>query len=146
MPQDSITVTLTYKDSTFTVYTLEEYNALPDSLKGPVAQQQLIDSVYKSYTTEESEQDVENAKSYSNDEMPVPFILFFLFIGIVVFRQMKKHKAERQYAAPILTNELEGGITCHTYPGHTLKFSTEEVHRVCKNTTPIFKSWASKTR
>ncbi len=138
MPQDSITVTLTYKDSTFTVYTLEEYNALPDSLKGGPEQQHLVDSFYNAFTIAQQQHNVEREESNSNDEVPMPAILFFLFIGIVIFRQMKKHKAEQMYAPAITTNELEGGMICHTYPGHTLKFSTEEIHRVCKKYNPYF--------
>ena len=138
MPQDSVSVKLTFKDSTFTVYSLEEYNALPDSLKGSPEQQYLIDSFYNAFTLVEPTRAVEMEDRNTDDEIPVPFILFFIFIGIVVFRQMRKHNNEQENAATISTNELEGGITCHTYPGRTLKFSTEEIHRVCKKYNPYF--------
>jgi hypothetical protein len=46
MPRDSVPIILHYKDSAFTVYSVEEYNQLPDTLKGSVEQQSYIDSVY----------------------------------------------------------------------------------------------------
>mgnify|MGYP006167951901 CR=1 FL=1 len=79
MPQDSVSVKLTFKDSTFTVYSLEEYNALPDSLKGSPEQQYLVDSFYNSFTLVEPPVAVDDEDNYADDELPVPAILFFIF-------------------------------------------------------------------
>ena len=46
MPRDSVPTILHYKDSAFNVYSLEEYNQLPDSFKGSIEQQHYVDSVY----------------------------------------------------------------------------------------------------
>lgn len=137
MPQDSVSITLPYKDSTFTVYSLEEYYLLPDSLKGGTDQQRFVDSIFQLYTetnpTASQEEDV-----ITDDSIQGPAIVFFIFIAIMIFRQMRKDTREQMNEPFSFGNDVNAGIGCHTYPGRDLNFSKEEIYSVCKKHNPYF--------
>jgi Mlc titration factor MtfA (ptsG expression regulator) len=137
MPQDSVSITLPYKDSSFTVYSLEEYSLLPDSLKGSPEQQRFVDSIFQLYT-QTSAPATETEESISNDDIQVPGILFFIFIAIMIIRQMRKDAREQVNEPFTFDNDPNTGIGCYTYPGRDLKFSVEEIHTVCNKHNPYF--------
>lgn len=143
MPQDPVSITLTFKDSTFTVHSLEEYSLLPDSLKGSAEQQRVVDSILQLYTqvhppfTQEEE-------FITDADVQGPVILFFIFIAIMIIRQMRKDSNEQVNEPFSFGNDANTAIGCHTYPGRDLKFSTEEIHSVCIKHNPYFQKLSTE--
>nr|WP_294903442.1 zinc-dependent peptidase [uncultured Lacibacter sp.] len=139
MPRDSVPVILHYKDSAFTVYSLEEYNALPDSLKGNEAQQYYIDSVYRSmeYVAAPA------VASGNEDTADTSFFFFALFVFIVfiawsIYRAVQQLITEKKAHASVPSIETEESIQQEptasylVYKGASLRFSNEEIDKVCR--------------
>lgn len=139
MPRDSVPVILHHRDSAFTVYSLEEYYALPDSLKGNEAQQIYVDSVYRSleYVAAPVVADEEG------DTADTSFFFFALFLFIVFIiwsiyragRQLLQERNKPAFAASIENEESiqqEPSARYLVYKGSSLSFSNEEIDKVCK--------------
>lgn len=144
MPQDSVPIILHYKDSAFTVYSLEEYNQLPDSLKGSYEQQYYVDSIYNALQYVNApkvgtEEDNSGESGFS--------IVMIVVFGIIAFniyrliRQLIKEQNDPANAASFESdegNELEPAVRYLIYKGEELKFSDDEVHIVCKKYNPYY--------
>ena len=144
MPQDSVPIILHYKDSAFTVYSLEEYNQLPDSLKGSYEQQYYVDSIYNALQYVNApkvgtEEDNSGESGFS--------IVMIVVFGIIAFniyrliRQLIKEQNDPANAASFETdegNEQEPAVRYLIYKGEELKFSDDEVHIVCKKYNPYY--------
>lgn len=143
MPRDSVPIILHYKDSAFTVYSVEEYNQLPDSLKGSIEQQSYVDSVYNLLqvvnlpaTTEEEN----NSGAFS--------VIMIIVFGIIAFniyrliRQLINEHKNPVATSSIDTNddgdEPEPAVRYLIYKGDQLTFGNEELHTVCKKYNPYY--------
>lgn len=146
MPRDSVPIILHYKDSTFTVYSAEEYNQLPDSLKGSIEQQSYVDSVYN--TLQYINPPATVIEDDSTEESGFPIVMIVVF-GIIAFniyrliRQLIKEQNNPVNAASFEADEEnepepEPAVRYLIYEGNELKFSDEELHAVCKKHNPYF--------
>jgi MtfA peptidase len=146
MPRDSVPTILHYKDSAFTVYSLEEYSQLPDSLKGSLEQQAYVDSVYNSFLLVNPPA-VEEDDSTEISSFSIVMIIVFSIIAFNIFRlirQLIKEQNSPVNAASIDADdddndaEPEPTVRYLIYKGHELKFSDEELHTVCKKYNPYY--------
>ncbi|RXK62657.1 hypothetical protein ESA94_06575 [Lacibacter luteus] len=131
MPQDPTPIVLTFKDSSYTIYSLEEYDLLPDSVKGGPEERRLIESSFKSST-----ETGENGFSFA----------FFWFIGVmilIIYRVVKDLKKEQYRDSTPLAYDADytdnsSSTSCYVYKGKELHFSTDELHKVCDKYNPYY--------
>jgi Mlc titration factor MtfA (ptsG expression regulator) len=144
MPRDSVPIILHYKDSAFTVYSVEEYNQLPDSLKGSVEQQSYVDSVYNTLQ-------MVNPPATAEDENNSGGFSFIMVVicGIIAFniyrliRQLIKEQKNNVATASLEGDDDDGEepeptVRYLIYKGGELKFSNEELDTVCKKYNPYY--------
>jgi MtfA peptidase len=144
MPRDSVPVILHYKDSSFTVYTLEEYNQLPDSIKGSDVQQQYVDSVYGALQMIGVKDDDDGSQE------PGFTIVMMIVFGVIAFNiyRLIRQLIKEQNSPPSIDagynseTETEPAVRYLIYKGHELKFSDEELHTVCNKYNPYYQKLA----
>jgi Mlc titration factor MtfA (ptsG expression regulator) len=144
MPRDSVPIILHYKDSAFTVYSLEEYNQLPDSLKGSYEQQYYVDSVYNTLQYINPSKVATEEDSSGESGFSIVMIVVFGIIAFNIYRlirQLIKEQNNPVNATEFETddgNEPEPTVRYLIYKGGELKFTDEEVHTVCKKYNPYY--------
>ncbi len=144
MPRDSVPIILHHKDSAFTVYSLEEYNQLPDSLKGSAEQQYHVDSVYNALQYINPPTAVKEDDSSGEAGFSIVMIVVFGIIGFNIYRLIRQLIKEQNNPVNAATfeaddgNEPEPAVRYLIYKGDELKFSDEELHSVCKKYNPYF--------
>lgn len=137
MPRDSVPIILHHKDSAFTVYSLEEYNQLPDSLKGSVEQQSYVDSVYNALQYINPPKAATEEDSSGESGFSIVMIVVFGIIAFNIYRLIRQLIKEQNNPADAATfetddgNEPEPAVRYLIYKGDELKFSDDEVHTVC---------------
>ena len=129
MPRDSVPIILHHKDSAFTVYSLEEYNQLPDSLKGSIEQQYHVDSVYNALQYINPPTAVKEDDSSGEAGFSIVMIVVFGIIGFNIYRLIRQLIKEQNNPVNAATFEADDG-------NEVMKNCTPYV----KNTIPIFKS------
>ena len=143
MPRDSVPIILQYKDSAFTVYSVEEYNQLPDSLKGSIEQQSYVDSVYN---TLQIVRTPTIAKEEANSGgFPIIMIVVCGIIAFNVYRLIRQLIKEQK--KPVDPSSFETGdeneepeptVRYLIYKGDELNFSDDELHAVCRKYNPYY--------
>jgi MtfA peptidase len=127
MPQDSLPYILNYKDSFFIIHSEEAWLALPDSVRAAV------DSDFHAQQQEFSRL----SHSAPKDEYAEPtgfqtmmFVAFFIFI-FLIFRRWKKNLVPFVNEEPSYSTGIEENSSPLHYPGNSLKFTHEELNRIC---------------
>lgn len=149
MPRDSVPIILHYKDSAFTVYSVEEYNQLPDSLKGNIEQQSYVDSLYNSLQVVNPPTAVEDNNSSGESGFSIVMIAVFGIIAFNIYRLIRQLIKEQNSPANAAGfeadegNEPEPAVRYLIYNGDELKFSDDEVHTVCKKYNPYYQKLKS---
>jgi Mlc titration factor MtfA (ptsG expression regulator) len=123
---------------------VEEYNQLPDSLKGSIEQQSYIDSVYNTLQ-------MANPPSTAEDENNSGGFSFIMVVicGIIAFniyrliRQLIKEQKNNVATASLEGEDDDGEepeptVRYLIYKGGELKFSNEELDTVCKKYNPYY--------
>ncbi len=139
MPQDSTAFLIFYKDTSFSVSSIEEYNNLPDSLKQPeILDQVLIQLNYKKgepviYRTVQKE-----------DESPVPpmfggiFLITMVLSTIWLINYFNKKSGNEGYED---YGQDDTPVNSHlTYHGKDLHFTREEIRKCCLKYNSFFQS------
>lgn len=144
MPQDSVPIILHYKDSAFTVYSLEEYNQLPDSLKGSYEQQYYVDSIYNALQYVNAPKVGTEEDNSGESGFSIVMIVVFGIIAFNIYRLIRQLIKEQNDPANAATFETDEGSEPEPaaryliYKGDELKFSDDEVHIVCKKYNPYY--------
>jgi MtfA peptidase len=143
MPRDSVPIILHYKDSAFTVYSVEEYNQLPDSLKGSFDQQWYVDSIFNSLLTvnpPSSTEDENNSGSFSFIMVVICGIIAFNIYRLIkqLIKEQKNPVSTASFETDDDGEEPEPTVRYLIYKGGELKFSNDELHNVCKKYNPYF--------
>jgi MtfA peptidase len=141
MPRDSVPIILHYKDSSFTVYTLKEYNQLPDSIKGNVELQYYVDSVYNALQNMNAPHGTANENNSEDSGFSIVMIVVFGIIAFNIYRLIRQLIQEQNNpvnAAADDSHEPEPAVRYLIYKGGELKFSDDEIHTVCKKYNPYY--------
>lgn len=136
MPQDPTSVVLTSKDSSYTIYSLEDYDRLPDSVKGGPEVRKLVESSFKDATQTEE------------DGLPFAFFWFLGIIFFIIYRIVKDLKKEKYrdsspFAYDATNSYSEPAPDCFVYKGKELYFTTDELHKVCDKYNPYYSKLAA---
>lgn len=129
MPQDTAFL-IYYKDSVFSLSSVEEYNQLPDSLQQPEVWDQLMAQLH--YKTSDSIYIVQQNSNTANKESFQPSLLFMWVMALMVFLIIRKanQKDEEQPDYNVDTAPTDLPLTYH---GNELHFTAAEMHK------PLFK-------
>ncbi|TWI79308.1 Mlc titration factor MtfA (ptsG expression regulator) [Lacibacter cauensis] len=124
MPQDPTPVVITFKDSTYTIYSLAEYDLLPDSVKGGPEERKLIESSFQAST------------ETNDDGLPFAFFWFIAIIILILYHIIKDLKKEKYRPSTPFNPDADNSNSntspaCYVYRGKELRFSTAELHNVC---------------
>jgi hypothetical protein len=140
MPQDSTAFLVFYKDTIFSVSSMEEYNNLPDSLKQPeVLDQVLIQLNYK------KDEPVIYRTVQTEDESPVPpmfsgIFLFTMVLGTIWLINYFNKKSAGQQDYDDYSQDYTPISSHLTYHGKDLNFSREEIRKSCLKYNSFFQS------
>lgn len=137
MPQDPLPITITTKDTSFTVYSAEEYNQLPDSLKSPFVSEQLqkleLDRLAEQYRKQQEEKDNLTPEGFVI-LVAVLVLLFYFFRKL--FIAAKSDLKETGFAATYHESTEDGAPLI--YNGKSLKFTDAEIKTVCSKYNSYF--------
>ena len=128
MPQDSIPYILRYNDSFFVLYSQEEWESLPDSLRIAVdcdfhAQQTEHGKIYSQVYKEEEK----------DDSLLSLFLISMGIFAYCMYRLAKFNRRRLKEGDEVVNynSEIsETGAPLH-YPGQKLNFSSEELNKIC---------------
>ncbi|MFY7841118.1 MAG: zinc-dependent peptidase [Lacibacter sp.] len=136
MPQDPTPIVITFKDSSYTIYSIEEYDLLPDSVKGGPEERKLIESSFKSSAEPEE------------DGFSFPFFWFIGILVLIIYRIIKDLKKEKYRDSTPFAYQEENSSSvappsCYVYKGKELHFTTDELHKVCNTYNPYYSKLAA---
>lgn len=130
MPQNQLPIIITTKDTTFTVYTVEDYNQLPDSLKSPIYAEQIQNAeIERLINKQKRDQEKEDQLTPGGTGVIIITlaIIFFLFRKLFVSaKQDLKQKTNNNLAYE--STEAKAPLF---YNGRQLNFSDEELNKIC---------------
>lgn len=132
MPQDSTPFVIFYKDTSYTVYSLNDYNNLPDSVKTEDVRNQFAEHEKQEY---EKQPAIIKYEDKTTDSDPGGFLIMLLIIAFLILRLNAYNKRKLQEGdeeaiyetTPSETNEVKPLV----YYGKDLRFSDEELNHIC---------------
>lgn len=135
MPQDNFPITIATAETTYTVNSAEELQALPDSVKAlippPATPQQVV------FTEEELK-----AMSKPRYEVSPEFMIGALILfGLILYKArqaLRQIEEEQEAEEKTAMASADPAPQCLIYRGEELAFSTEEVKRICGRFNPFF--------